>query len=75
MLEYEPEDQWYDDISKADLLVSSLIVLSPEKLILHAEGDKEKELVNVISQIFKEKVQFCNGCDACKLQVKLNKGK
>ncbi|WP_353092531.1 putative sporulation protein YtxC [Tissierella praeacuta] len=75
LLEYAPDDKWYEDISKADLLVSSLIVLSPVKLILHVEEGKEKELVNVISQVFRDKVQFCDGCEVCKLQSKLKKGK
>lgn len=75
LLEYGPEDQWYDDISKADLLVSSLIVLSPQKLILHVEEDMEKELVKVISQVFRDKVQFCDGCETCKLKAILKKGK
>lgn len=75
LLEYAPDDQWYEDISKSDLLVSSLIVLSPIKLVLHVEEGKEKELVNVISQVFRDKVQFCDGCDTCNLKAKLKKGK
>lgn len=69
------EDLAYEDISKSDLLISSLIVLSPMKLIMHIEEGKEKELVTVISQVFKEKVQFCNGCEICKIKAKLNKGR
>ncbi len=75
LLEYAPDDRWYEDISKADLLVSSLIVLSPIKLVLHVEEGKEKELVNVISQVFRDKVQICDGCEICKLKTKLKKGK
>lgn len=75
LLEYAPDDKWYEDISKADLLVSSLIVLSPIKLVLHVEEGKEKELVNVISQVFRDKVQICDGCEICKLKTKLKKGK
>ena len=75
LLEYAPDDKWYEDISKADLLVSSLIVLSPLKLVLHVEEEAEKELVNVISQVFKDKVQICHGCKTCKLKTKLKKGK
>jgi len=70
------EDLAYEDISKVDLLISSLIVLSPIKLIIHMEKDKDKdkELVTVITQVFKDKVEFCNGCEICKIKVKLNKG-
>lgn len=69
------EDLAYEDISKSDLLISSLIVLSPMRLIMHIEEGKEKELVTVISQVFKEKVQFCNGCEICMTKAKLNKGR
>ncbi len=69
------QDFIYEDISKSDLLISSLIVLSPLELIMHIEEGKEQELVTVVSQVFKDKVQFCSGCDICKIKTKLKKGK
>ncbi|MDR7856471.1 putative sporulation protein YtxC [Tissierella sp.] len=69
------EDFIYEDISKSDLLISSLIVLSPLKLIMHIEEGEEQELVTVVSQVFKDKVEFCRGCDLCKVKAKLKKGK
>ncbi len=65
----------YEDISKADILVSSLIVLSPKKLIIHIEEGEEKELIELICQVFKDKVEFCRGCDICKSKFRLKKGK
>lgn len=62
------EDLSYDDISKADLLISSLIILSPNRLVVHIDEHKEKDLVTIISQIFKDRVEFCNGCDICKIK-------
>jgi len=68
-------DFLYEDISKADLLVSSLIVLSPKKLIIHIEEGEEKDLVELISQVFKDKVELCRGCEVCKSKSKIKKGK
>ncbi len=58
-----------DGISKADLLVSSLIVLSPLKLIIHGKNI-ESETLDLISKIFKEKIEFCNGCNICAKDIK-----
>lgn len=75
LLEEIPDDPLYEDVSKADLLISSLIILAPLKLIVHIEEGKEKELISVISQVFRDKLYICNGCDLCKIEVKLKKGK
>lgn len=69
------KDLYGEEVSKADLLVSSLIVLSPEKLVIHIEEGKEKELMDVISEIFRDRVTICNGCEKCKINVKLKRGK
>ncbi|NLK43769.1 MAG: sporulation protein, partial [Tissierellia bacterium] len=58
-----------------DLLVSSLIVLSPQKLIIHIDEGEEKELIDLISQVFKDKVEFCRACDICRSKPKIKKGK
>lgn len=69
------ENSFYEDISSADLLISSLIILSPMKLVIYIAEDKEKELMEVISQVFRDRVQFCRGCEICKIKAKLKKGK
>ncbi|WMM23656.1 putative sporulation protein YtxC [Tissierella sp. MB52-C2] len=75
LLEYTPEEEFYKDISKADLLVSSLIVISPLKIKLHVEEGEEEELVSIISQVFGDKVEFCHGCEKCEIKTKVKKGK
>lgn len=57
-----------EGISKSDLLVSSLIVLSPLKLVIH--GKQEGEVIDVVSKIFKDKIEFCDGCDICQEKSK-----
>lgn len=63
-----------DEISKVDLLISSLIVLSPLKLIIHGENI-QSEALNLISKIFKDKIEFCYECKICieDRQIKNNK--
>jgi putative sporulation protein YtxC len=66
----------YEGISKDDLLISSLIVIAPKRLVVHIdEKDKDKEIVEVLTNIFKERINFCLGCDACKVKIKMKKGK
>lgn len=66
----------YEDISKSDLLISSLIVISPNKLVVHIEDkEKGKEVINILNEIFRDKVSYCSGCESCKVNVKLKKGK
>lgn len=59
------QDLFFDDITESDILVSSLIVLSPIKIIIHVENDEEKDLMLIIKQIFRDRVVFCNGCNIC----------
>ena len=66
------DDIYFDDINKSDVLVSSLIVLAPKKIILHIENDKEEELLNVLKKIFRDRLSFCYGCNICRLNIKKN---
>jgi len=54
-----------DDLSRADLLLSSLIIMAPNKIIAHVKNDKEKELMVVLKKIFAERLVFCYSCDLC----------
>lgn len=45
------EEYKLDDLSKSDVLVSSLIVLAPNKVILHIKNDNEKELMQILKKI------------------------
>ena len=70
LLNVMDEDLWNEDMSKGDLLVSSLIVLSPLKLIVHIEENKEKDLIDILSKVFKDKITICNNCNICELKQK-----
>lgn len=75
LLDDVERDLYYEEVSKADLLISSLIVISPERLIVHIEEGKEKELVSVITELFRDRVSFCRKCEMCRIDIKLKKGK
>ena len=65
-----------EGISKDDLLVSSLIVIAPKKIMVHLdEKYKDEDIVKVIENVFQDRVYFCPGCQKCNRQIKLKKGK
>ncbi len=66
--EYIERQLLTEGISKSDLLVSSLIVLSPLKLIVH--GKVDEEVMDLISKIFKDKIKICDGCSICEEKSK-----
>lgn len=68
-------DLYYEDISKADLLISSLIVISPDRLVVHIEEGEQEEIITVISQVFRDRVTFCDGCEKCSINTKVESEK
>ena len=54
-----------EDLSKEDVLLSSLIILSPRNIIVHIKNDKEKELMNILKSLFNQKLKFCYTCKIC----------
>lgn len=57
------------DVSKADILVSSLIVLAPDRIVVHLKNDKEKELMQILKRIFSHRLSFCYSCEICDLNI------
>lgn len=58
-----------DEVSKADILVSSLIVLAPDRVVVHLKNDKEKELMQILKRIFADKLTFCYSCEMCDINI------
>ncbi|MGE5633506.1 MAG: putative sporulation protein YtxC [Caulobacteraceae bacterium] len=55
-----------DNINYDDLLISTLITISPNKIIIHhVEDFKNKELVQTIMNVFAERITICNNCEIC----------
>lgn len=69
------DELYYDEVSKADLLVSSLIVIAPKELVIHIEENKEDELISIITEVFGDRIRICRGCEKCKLNKNNKKNK
>ncbi|NMB26753.1 MAG: hypothetical protein GX987_01715 [Tissierellia bacterium] len=65
-----------EGISKEDLLISSLIVIAPKKIIIHLEeNDINRDVIRVITNVFQDRVYFCFDCKKHSSQIKVKKGK
>jgi len=55
-----------DSINYDDLLISTLITISPNRIVIHdLEGFKNKELVQTIMSVFAERITTCVKCELC----------
>lgn len=56
-----------DVINYDDLLVSSLITISPKKIYIHREENTDnEELMKTIKNVFHKKTYSCSGCTLCR---------
>lgn len=53
--------------TKADILLSVLIVIAPKRLILHYSGKEELFIIEAIERIFENRLVHCPGCKMCQL--------
>jgi putative sporulation protein YtxC len=65
----DPADlDWLDKSSEElvfeDMVVSTLINVSPEKIMLHTR-DQEQTMINTLLQIFSDRIQLCSNCALC----------
>ncbi len=64
------------NISKDDILISTLIVIAPKKIVLHLdEKFKDEDVVKVITNVFQEGVYVCQGCEKCNGEIRIKRGK
>lgn len=55
-----------DTINYDDLLISTLITISPNKITIHGiEEFRNRELVQTIMNVFEERITKCSSCDLC----------
>lgn len=55
-----------DTINYDDLLISTLITISPKNITIHdLESFKNKELVQTILNVFTERITICSKCELC----------
>jgi len=54
------------EINYDDLLISTLITISPREIYIHNAGNfRNRELLRTISSVFSDKIHFCSGCEIC----------
>lgn len=60
------------EISLDDVMISTLINISPRKITIHGfKGSEKIEVINALYNIFEAKIVFCNCCDICRDLVPL----
>ena len=63
----ELPDVKFDSIeNQEELIISIMISSAPKKVIIHCvQHCKNKELIETISKVFTDKVQYCDDCNEC----------
>ncbi len=57
-----------ENINYDDLLISTLITISPRRIYLHeADNFKNKELLKTIKSVFADRIYICSGCELCRI--------
>lgn len=55
-------------VSMEDMLISGLITNSPERIIIHCkENCLNKEVIDTISNVFTDRLDYCNDCVYCEM--------
>ncbi|MBU3160516.1 putative sporulation protein YtxC [Clostridium frigoris] len=64
----ELPDVKFDSIeNQEELIISTMISSAPKKVIIHCvQHCKNKELIETISKVFTDKVQYCDACSECR---------
>ncbi|HHV38715.1 MAG TPA: putative sporulation protein YtxC, partial [Tepidimicrobium sp.] len=61
-----------ENVSKDDLLISTLIVTAPRRLRIHLnKKDRDTDVVKIIINVFQDRVYFCYGCNKCNKSTKI----
>lgn len=63
------KELFYDDISQSDILLSSLLAMSPSNIVIHIEDGKEEELISVLKKVFRDRIKICHGCSLCNVYI------
>lgn len=65
-INYYLDDMLLDEINLDDILISILITIAPRRIVLHNVHDYiNNEAVDVIRNVFQEKISICSGCERC----------
>lgn len=48
-----------------DLLISALLKCAPKKTVIHVVSEEHKEMLQILKEVFQEKISWCTGCSLC----------
>ncbi len=48
-----------------DFLISAILKCAPSKLVIHPISNQYEDMIQIIYEVFEEKVSFCQGCAIC----------
>lgn len=60
------EDLYYGEVSEGDVLLSTVIALSPGNVVMHLGNKVKDELTSILEEIFGDRMKICKGCKNCK---------
>lgn len=65
-MNYYLEDMLLEEISLDDVLISILVTIAPRRIIIHDNDSlPPKESVNMIRNVFQDRIVSCQGCERC----------
>ncbi len=59
------EDLYYEEASDGDILLSTIIALSPRKVIMHLGNRPQDDMTSILEEIFEDKFEICRDCELC----------
>ena len=48
-----------------DFLITALLKCAPRSLIIHVASEQFKDLLQILQEVFQEKISFCKACSLC----------
>lgn len=59
------EELYYNEVSDGDILLSTVIALSPKKLIIHLGNKPKDDNISILEEVFGNRIEICRNCEVC----------
>lgn len=53
------------NVSNVDILISSLVMMAPNRIIIHTKKGTNNSIIAIIAKVFGNKAVVCKGCNIC----------
>lgn len=54
-----------DNANKEDVLLSTIIALSPKNVVIHLGDRKKSDLIYILEEVFEDRIEICRRCKYC----------